>query len=248
MSENFELLTVFFGGLISFFSPCLLPLLPSYFSIISGFTFSDLYGLNFEKIRGRVFLSSLFFTLGFVLFFTLFGAVSTAVGRFLQEKFNSLTQIGGLFLILLGLIQLRVIKFWGLRFDFAWRVQRRLARLGFLTAFITGVISGLVWVPCIGPILGSILFLASQKETALRGIVFLAVFSLGIAFPFLLLVLFFPAVFNWIQSQRKFFHFLSLFAGIILILFGLVLVLNQYQILLAKFFTFSYSFLNNSWF
>ncbi|MBM3209546.1 cytochrome c biogenesis protein CcdA [Candidatus Shapirobacteria bacterium] len=236
MEQNFNLIAAFSAGLISFFAPCVLPLIPSYFSVITGFTFSDLYGLNFEKIRARVFLSSLFFVFGFVLFFTLLGAVSTSIGRLLQEKLTLLTRLGGLFLIFLGLVQLQVIKFEPLQFDFAWRVQKRLAKLGYLTAFVTGVISGLAWVPCIGPILASILLLASREVTILRGLTLLATFSLGIATPFLLLGLFFPAIFTWIQNQRKLLHYLSLIAGAVLIFFGLVLVLNQYQILINKFF------------
>lgn len=234
--ENLSLLAAFSGGFISFFAPCLLPLIPSYFSVISGFTFSELYGINFEKIRARVFISSLFFVLGFVSLFSLMGATATFFGHFLREQISSLTRLSGFFLIFLGLVQLGIIKFEFLKFDFAWRVQKRLTKLGYLTAFLVGIISGLVWVPCIGQILAPILFLASQRATTGEGIILLFSFSLGLSFPFLILGFFFPAIFNLIKNQRTFLHFLSLSAGIILIVFGLILIANQYQILTTKFF------------
>jgi cytochrome c-type biogenesis protein len=229
-----SLISAYLAGLISFLAPCLIPLIPSYFSVISGFTFADLYGLNFVRIRGRVFVSSLFFVTGFILFYTLLGATSTFIGRFLRNSVLPLTQIGGIFLIFLGLVQIGIIKFDFLKLDFAWRVQKRLANLGFLTAFFTGIISALVWMPCIGQVLGSILLLASQSRTVIQGVVLLFVYSLGISTPFLLLGLFFPTFFTWIQNHRKFLRFLSLFAGVILILFGLILLLNQYRPLVEK--------------
>jgi len=242
-NEHLTLFIAFGSGLVSFFAPCLLPLIPSYLSVISGFTFKDLYGLNFEKIRGRVFISSLFFVAGFVSFFSLMGATATLFGHLLREQFLFFTRLGGFFLIFLGLVQLGVVKFEFLRFDFAWRVQKRLASLGYLTAFLVGIISGLVWIPCIGQILAPILFLASQKETVGQGITLLFTFSFGLASPFLILGLCFPTIFNLIKNYRSFLHFLSIFAGVILIAFGLILILNQYQILVNKFFGFTYPLL-----
>lgn len=236
MGENLDLIATFSAGLVSFFAPCLVPLIPSYFSVISGFTFKDLYGLNFEKIRGRVFFSSCFFVAGFVVFFSLLGVTTTLIGQVLHKQLDFLVQVGGLFLIVLGLIQIGVIKFEFLRFDFAWRVQKRLTRLGFLTAFLTGIISGLVWVPCIGPVLGSVLLLASWAPSAKQGWSLLFTFSLGLASPFLLLGLAFPSVFGLLKRYRRFLHFLSLLAGVVLIVFGLILILGQYQRLANKLF------------
>lgn len=236
MGENLNLLTAFSAGLISFFAPCLLPLLPSYFSVISGFTFKELYGLNFERIRGRVFFSGLFFVAGFVIFFSLLGATTALIGQFLFKQLELLTRFFGFLLILLGLIQVGIIKFESLRFDFAWRVQRKLTRLGFLTAFLTGIISGLVWIPCIGPILGAILLVASRVQTARQGMILLCVFSLGLASPFLILGLAFPTIFGFLKKYRRFLQFLSFFAGFILIAFGLILILGQYQNLINRFY------------
>lgn len=235
-SEDLNIIAAFIAGLTGFFSPCLFPLLPSYFSVITGFTFKDLYGLNFNKIRGRVFLSSAFFVLGFALVYSLFGTTGTIVGNFLHDQLKILLRFSGLFLIFLGLIQLGVVKLDILRFDYAWRVQRRVAKLGFITAFFSGVICALVWIPCVGQVLAPILLLAAKAETAKRGIVLLFIFSLGLGTPFLLLGLFFPTIFGFLSRYRHFFRILSLFAGALLILFGAILVLNQYQFFLNLFF------------
>lgn len=231
--DQLNFLIAFQAGLISFLAPCLLPLLPSYFAVISGFTFKDLYGLNFAKIRGRVFVSSLFFVFGFVIFFSLMGASATLLGRFLSEQLDLSIRLAGFFLVYLGLIQVGVIHFGSLRFDYAWRVQKRLAGLGYLTALVTGIVAGLVWVPCIGPVLAPILFLASRAGSATYGLTLLLVFSLGLTTPFLLLGLLFPTAFRFLQKYRRLLHFFSVLAGIIVILFGLILITGHYQSLLA---------------
>lgn len=228
-SEDLNIIVAFIAGLTGFFSPCLLPLLPSYFSVITGFTFKDLYGLNFEKIRGRVFLSSIFFVFGFALVYSLFGATGTLIGKFLHDQLKILLRLSGIFLIFLGLVQLGIINFDIFRFDYAWRVQKRLAKLGFLTAFVSGITLALIWIPCVGGMLAPILLLAAKSETAKKGPLLLFVFSLGLGTPFLLLGLLFPTIFGFLSHYRRLFRIVSLSAGALLILFGVILVLNWYQ-------------------
>jgi len=226
--ENLTFYLAYISGLISFFSPCLIPLLPSYFAVITGFTLKDLYGLDYKSLRLRVFLSSLFFVAGFSLVYSLLGATGTLLGKYLNSSVPLLIRLSGLFLILLGLVQLGVIKLRGLEFDFAWNVQKKLARLGYLNAFITGIALALIWIPCVGQILTGMLILASNTETATQGLLLLLVFSLGLGTPFLLLGLFFPWVFPLINKNRKMLHYLNLGGGVLLIIFGVVLVANQY--------------------
>lgn len=230
-----EVVVSYTAGLTAFLAPCLLPLIPAYFSALTGFTFADLYGLNFKKIRGRVFLSSVFFSVGFILIFTLLGATSTAVSQFLTKRLGIFTRIGGVLLIFLGLVQIGVIKLKILNLDFAWRAQKKLARLGFFTAFLTGVTAAIVWIPCISPVLGAILLLAGRSQTTIEGVRLLFIFSLGISTPFVILGLFFPEAFGFLQQKKKGLRFLSLLAGLVIILFGLVLTLNQYPLYLAAF-------------
>jgi len=218
----------YLAGLASFFSPCLIPLLPSYFAIITGFTLKDLYGLNFKDLRLRVFFSSLFFVLGFAIVYSLLGATGSLLGQLLNQYTNLLIRFSGIFLIILGLIQLGVIKFKSLEFGYAWAVQKKLSRLGYLNALLTGIAMALIWIPCVGQIVTGMLILASQAETTTQGMSLLLVFSLGLGTPFLLLGLFFPTVFPWLQKNRQFLHIVNLCAGVLLIIFGLVLVTNQY--------------------
>jgi cytochrome c-type biogenesis protein len=222
----------FLAGFLSFFAPCALPLFPAYFSIMTGFTFSQLYGLQFEKIRGRVLFSSLFFVTGFTIVFTILGAISSVVGKFLTTYLPVLLKTSGAFLIILGLVQLGVIKFHALEFDYAWKVQRRLTRLGFITAFITGITAALSWIPCIGPLLTPILMMAANSQTVLQGSFLLFIYASGLSVPFLLGSLFFPFIVDLLHDHRVLFHRISQIAGLFLIAFGIILVIDKYQTLL----------------
>ena len=226
--SNFTLPLAYLSGLVGFFSPCLIPLLPSYFAIITGFTLKDLYGLDFKHLRLRVFLSSVLFVAGFSLLYSLLGATGTVVGQFLSRYTSFLIRLSGFFLVLLGLVQLGIIKFKTLEFDFAWKVQKKLSRLSYLNAFITGIAMALIWIPCVGQILAAMLILASRQETALEGFRFLLAFSLGLGTPFFLLGLFFPWLIPLFQTHRRFLHLLNQAGGVLLIIFGLILVANQY--------------------
>jgi len=234
-SEIFkQLLGAFIAGILSFLAPCLLPLLPSYFTVITGFTFADLYGLDFAKIRTRVFLSAIFFITGFVLVYTMLGATGSIVGQLLDKYLNLFLKLSGIILIFLGLVQVGLIKPFSLEFDFAWRIQKRLTHLGYLTAMVTGIAAGLSWIPCVGPLLTPILILSAKSKTVLYGTLLLFVYSLGLTLPFLLGGLFFPTVIRMMQNYRQFFHRLSLTAGVFLIIFGFVLLLDKYQFVLEE--------------
>lgn len=229
-----QFLSAFIAGLISFLAPCLLPLLPSYFTVITGFTFSDLYGLDFENIRGRVFVSTLFFAAGFTLVYTLLGATGFIVGQLIDMYLPMLLRLSGIFLVILGLVQTGVVKPFSLEFDYAWRVQKRLANLGFATAAITGIASGLSWIPCVSPLLTPILILSAKSETVIYGTLLLFTYSLGLTLPFLAGGLFFPTIVNIFKEHRNAFHRLSILAGIFIIIFGVILILNQYQLYIDK--------------
>lgn len=235
MITQSQLITSFIAGLLSFFAPCVIPLFPSYFSVITGFTFSQLYGLSFSKIRIRVFISSLWFIGGFTIVYAILGATSSLIGQVLSDYLPILLRVSGVLLVGFGLMQTGIIKTESLTFDFAWKIQKRLAHLGYLTAFITGVASALSWIPCIGPFLGSILLLAAQTTQVGEGVLLLFTFALGLTLPFLLGGLFFPFIARNLQEHRKALHFLSVISGIILILFGLVLILGYYQVFLTKY-------------
>lgn len=229
MITSEHVIASFLAGLVSFFAPCLLPLFPTYFSVISGFTFSELYGLDFDRIKNRVFFSSLFFIAGFSLVFTMLGATGFLAGQLLEQFLPGLLRLSGLLLIGLGVVQLRLVNIELLRFDFAWRIQKRLTNLGFITAFATGVASALSWIPCVGPLLTPILLLAGESKTVVYGAVLLFIYSLGLTTPFFLAGLFFPRIASTLQKYRYAFHMLSMAAGFILIGFGGILLLDKYS-------------------
>lgn len=241
-TNEITLIGAYGAGLVSFLAPCLLPLLPSYFSAITGFTFADLYGMQFHHMRSRVVIGSIFFILGFSAVYSLLGVTGSVIGQSLGGFLPLLLRFSGVVLIFLGLMQLGILHLPGLRFDSAWNVQRRLTRLGIITAFVTGLVAALSWIPCITPTLTPILLLASTKQSVLEGGFLLFIFSLGIGTPFLITGLFFPYIIKSFQTHRLFFHLLSLLAGIIMIVFGTLLLFNFYN----DFINFMRNFIGNS--
>lgn len=220
---------IFLAGILSFFAPCVIPLLPTYLSMISGYTFADLYGLEFFTIRARVFKSALFFVLGFSFVFSLLGASGAIIGQLLNQIMPYLLRLSGLLMIILGLMELQIIKKPSWEFDYAWVSQRRMAKLGFLSSSVTGIASALCWIPCIGPILATILLLAADSNSVVKGMSYLFTYSMGIMFPFLVAALFFPKFFNIYREKRGYLRFFSVAAGLIIIVFGILLLINKYQ-------------------
>lgn len=231
-----QLLSAFIAGLLSFLAPCLIPLLPAYFSVITGFTFKELYGLDFERIRGRVFLSVVFFVLGFSLVFTILGATGSLVGRLLSEVLPVLLRFNGIVLIVLGLFQIGILKLPAWEFDYAWNVQRRFRDLGFITASVTGIAAALSWIPCVGPLLTSVLLISAQHDSVIHGTILLFIYSMGLTLPFIATGLYFPQVVRSMKEKRVLFHRLTIVGGIVLILFGIILTLGQYRYLIEKFY------------
>jgi cytochrome c-type biogenesis protein len=122
-----------------------------------------------------------------------------------------------------------------LEFDFAWRVQKRLMHLGFITAGVTGVAAALCWIPCVSPLLTPILILSARSETVVYGAFLLFVYSLGLTLPFILGGLFFPTVFKILSEHRQALHKISVLAGIFLVVFGAILIFDQYRLFIDKF-------------
>lgn len=232
---DISFLVAYFGGITSFFSPCLIPLLPSYFTIITGYTFKELSGLEDRDVRKRMFLSSIFFVIGFSLIYAILGATGSVIGSFILKNIQILIRFSGIVLIILGLIQLGVISIQSIQYDYMWNIQKRLAKLGYFSAFVTGIVCAFIWMPCVGQILSAILLIAAEKSTALNGFLLLLTFSLGLGSPFLILGLFFPYLFPLLSKNRRVFVILNKGAGIILVLFGLILLINQYHFFLSFF-------------
>ena len=218
----FELFIAFGAGLVSFLSPCVLPLIPGYISYISGTTYNEL-------IETKVKLSPLlFFTLGFSLVFILFGAAATFVGQLFLSYSNELRIIAGIIIILFSL---QILGFLNLKF---LNYEKRLnisKNNSFISPILLGVSFGFGWTPCIGPILGSILVLATTEESLIRGIVLLCFYSLGLAIPFILsgvLIQKFIGISNKLKSKMNLIVNLS---GYLLLVTGVLILTNQLQAL-----------------
>jgi cytochrome c-type biogenesis protein len=218
------------AGLLSFLSPCVLPLLPSYLSFIAGISFEELQGtVANARTRRALFANSILFVVGFSLVFVALGAGATLAGQVLFQYQVLIRRIGGALVVLMGLY----VAGW-LRIPFLmreWRAELTNRPAGYLGAVLTGVTFAAGWTPCIGPILGSILTLASVSQTAGTGILMLAAYSLGLAIPFLLSALMIDRFLVFFDRFKRFFPVVTRLSGIILITVGLLLLTDYFAVL-----------------
>jgi len=229
-APELSILVAMAAGLLSFLSPCVLPLFPSYLSFIAGVSFDEIRGsVANRRTRRAILLNSLFFILGFSLVFIALGAGATLVGRILFQQQGVIRRIGGVLVILMGLY----VGGW-LRIPFLmreWRVELKDRPAGYLGALLVGITFAAGWTPCIGPILGSILTLASMSQTASTGILMLAAYSLGLAIPFFVSSL---AIHRFVVVFDRFKRFLPLVArgsGLILVALGVLLISDYFTVL-----------------
>ncbi len=214
----------FTAGLLSFLSPCVLPLIPSYVGFLTGLSVEEI-----EQRRGTAFLHGLWFVGGFTLVFVLLGAGASAVGGLLRDQQVWLGRIGGGLVILFGLYLVGV-----LRPAFLMRERRiELARkpLGYLGSGVVGFTFGAAWTPCIGPILGAILTLAATREGLGSGMALLGTYALGLAVPFLITALALDRFLAWFQRFRPYLVWVDRAAGALLIVLGLLLVTDRFTLL-----------------
>ena len=215
----------FFAGLISFVSPCVLPLIPGYVSFICGTTLNE---LNF-KSKNFILRKSLFFSLGFSLVFVSLGATASFVGSFLLQNSKLLSIGSGLIIIFFGIYLLELIKINFLNKNFGNFNIRYSNNL--LFPFIVGIGFGFGWTPCIGPILGSILAFASMENSIYKGISLLSFYSLGLAVPFVLSNLLIKKFLIFSKSAKKYLDKIKKISGFILILTGILIITGKLQIL-----------------
>ena len=212
------------AGLLSFFSPCILPLIPAYFAFISGFTLDELTGCE-NGIRKKVVLSTAAYVLGFSSVFILMGASASYLGSFIQEYSTPIRIIGGVLIMFLGLHLTGWLRFNALEFE--KRVHLDKKPIHFMGTFLVGMAFAAGWSPCIGPLLGSILIIAGSKETVLEGVALLSVYSLGLAIPFMAMSMFIDVMLVFLKKATRALKYFNRIAGVLLIFVGLSLVLNK---------------------
>lgn len=203
-----SLAAAFFAGVLSFLSPCVLPLVPTYLVYLGG-------------ERGRPLFNALFFVLGFGAVFFLLGLPFTLLGGLLFEHRQTLARVGGVVLILFGLYMLGLRPRWGVSLRYEGETARPLG------ALLLGATLALGWTPCIGPILGAILTLTAVGG----GVGLLLAYILGLAVPFLLVALFAERIKGWLRKAGRLSHYVELFAGVVLLLVGLLLLTGTYSAL-----------------
>ena len=218
-----ELLIALGAGLISFLSPCVLPLIPGYISYISGSSLNELIAKKNINL-----IPLILFTAGFSIVFILLGAASTFVGQALLQNSYELRIAAGLVIILLSL---HIIGFINIKFlNFEKRIDARI-NSNFYSPILIGMAFAFGWTPCIGPILGSILVLASTEESINKGILLLTFYSLGLAIPFILSGYLIQKFLIFSKNFKKNINLVSKIGGIILLLTGILILTNQLQAL-----------------
>ena len=218
-----ELVIAFGAGLISFLSPCVLPLIPGYISYISGNSINELI----EKKRVNL-LPIILFTLGFSLVFITFGAASTFLGQILLKNSFELRIIAGLIIIILSLHIIGIINIKFLNYE--KRLQTNLNKT-FLSSILIGMAFAFGWTPCIGPILGSILVLAATENSLMEGILLLSFYSIGLAIPFILSGFLIQKFLIFSKNFKKNVKIVSKIGGIILLITGILIITNHLQML-----------------
>jgi cytochrome c-type biogenesis protein len=224
----------FLAGVLSFMSPCVLPLVPSYVSFITGISFEDLReGTESKRIRFLTAMNSIAFILGFSSIFIALGASSSAVGRFFFNYQESIRLVGGILVIIFGLFISGVIKLDFLTRERKFHMSGKPA--GYIGSFLVGMTFAAAWTPCIGPILGTILVYASSKGSASYGLRLLAVYSLGLAVPFFLASMAFSSFLSYSAKIRRYMKWVMAASGLLLIAFGVLLLTNNLRVLSSLF-------------
>jgi len=221
-------LAAFLAGLISFLSPCVLPLVPGYVSLISGAGVEELKSQQGQLLR-KVMANSVAFILGFSVVFITLGAISTEVGQLLARYKSVLAQVAGVVIILFGLHLTGIFKIKALYTDA--RLHQVKGGSTAWGAFVIGFAFAFGWTPCVGPILAVILGFAATQDSVVKGIALLAVYSLGLAVPFLATSLAIEFFLKFYSRFRRHMHALEIASGSLLIALGVLLVLGRFTII-----------------
>jgi cytochrome c-type biogenesis protein len=222
-------IAAFVAGLISFLSPCVLPLVPGYVSLISGTSAEELGRQENSRLTRSVMLHSLTFILGFSIVFIALGAVATTLGQWTREYYPILTRIAGIIIIIFGLHLTGIWKIKALYAD--KRLHEVKGGSTPLGAFVVGFAFAFGWTPCIGPILATILALAASEDTVMKGVLLLAIYSLGLAVPFLLTSLGIDRFLAFYGRFRRHLHTVEVISGVLLIVVGVLILTRHFTVL-----------------
>jgi cytochrome c-type biogenesis protein len=228
-----SLFIAFAAGLLSFVSPCVLPLVPSYITYITGLTLEELTSeTERARVRGVIVANSLLFIAGFSFVFVAFGASASLVGQLLSTYQDVIRKLGGALIVLFGLYVMGVLKITFLMKEMRVHLKSRPA--GYVGSVLVGVAFAAGWTPCIGPILGTILVYASASDSMLTGVKLLASYSLGIGLPLFITALAVDSFLNYFKKIRAYMYAISVASGIFLVLVGVMIYTNSLTMLTSE--------------
>jgi len=227
-TENVSIFIALSAGFISFLSPCILPLIPSYMAFITGISLEELsHEKNLKRVRKIVIINSLLFILGFSIIFIALGASATFIGKFLSRNIRWFEIVGGCVVILLGLHFIGIFRLKFLNRE--KKIHLKDKPLGFIGTVLVGMAFGAGWTPCVGPILGAILTMAATTQNIFKGMVLLAFYSVGLGLPFLISGLIIHKFFEYFKAVRKYFKVITAVGGILLIILGILLITGYFS-------------------
>jgi len=233
ISHGLSVASLFFSmlmGIVSFASPCILPLIPSYVSYITGISFDELVGPDSRRKNiNTTLLHSLVFVAGFTVVFVLLGATASIIGQMMIEHLKTIRIAGGILMIVLGLFVSDVIPIPFLQQDAKIHLKDRPA--GFLGTFLVGIIFAAGWTPCTGPFLAAALMQAAQSETMVSGMLLLVFYSLGIGIPFILSAVAISVFLSSFKKLKDYFKAIKTASGIILIIMGILLITDKWTLI-----------------
>lgn len=238
MEENVTLLAAFGAGLLSFLSPCVLPLIPGYLSYISGLSLEQMRGVSGDaggavaappEARRQVVLASLAFILGFSIVFVSLGASASYLGQFLTSRLTLLGRIAGAIIIVFGLHTMGVLRIEWLYQE--KRVQTTKRPVGFVGTVLVGSAFAFGWTPCLGPILAGILAVAAAQNTVGHGVRLLAAYSFGLGVPFLATALAINRFFVAFAKIRRYYHAIEVTSGALLVVIGVLIFTNRFTVI-----------------
>ena len=220
---NFSYVLVFLEGILTFISPCILPLLPVYFFYLAGASGNDTVN------RGKLLRNAIGFVIGFTIVFVLLGATATALGSFMKVYIDIFRRISGILMIVFGINFMGILKLNFLNFE--KRMDYSFKELRFFNSIVFGIVFGFGWTPCVGAFLGSALLMAGNSETIVQGTLLLFIYSAGLGVPFILASIAFDSIKNTFKQIQKYNSIISIISGMVLILAGILIFTNNMRYL-----------------
>jgi len=218
----------FGAGIVSFFAPCVVPLLPAYVGYVTGVSLNELKEYGYAPFRRKMVITSILYILGFSIVFVLLGTAAASIGSALRSYDSIIQKFGGLLILILGLEFAGIIHIPFLSTQKQFKLPTWVQSLGYARAFFVGIVFATAWTPCVGVVLGSILALAAVTGTAFHGAILLFVYSLGISIPFLIVSLTLASAPKYLSFMGKYIGIISKIAGIILAILGALLLTGTY--------------------